>query len=343
MEAIIEGRGFIQLPPDADPAALFSEPFLSDLLGTLANGFADSRPHAIAGNLAKAASDTAVVEHALALTTRDAAAKDVAPWREDVYVPVAGAYEADVCLKWIFDGSSRSSEQQFELKYNRDWLPHETEPNVHPALYEKVILSAGEVRNSAGAIDVPACIAWAVTELKKRRLDELAAAVGKLLNPGAPRYSLEVAGFRFADMCCPLVVLSKPRARTHREKFYTGAFDTYQVEAAFVRMVTVLPPAAAGTQPRILAPRYYYTVSFENDNSPRFNLRIVERHMIKLTQRWHSLADRQPPGQTHRVHCEGYPKMVALHLASDLDVVAHDAASLTKPGSAVGFVPRSKL
>jgi hypothetical protein len=334
MEAIMEGRGFIAIDVSIDPATLFSEPSLRALLTGLIDVSAeDSNAEAVAARIAAQASKDRVIEMARALQRGGGVLRDdVAECREDVYVPVPGPYAADIGLKWICDTDSSSkqpAQQQFELKYNRDAcvMPVSASSSgatadPKPALFEKLVTPVESFRDSTGAIDANACLCWAAAEMSKRRLDHLARAITDLTVAPSEREraaGITAASFKLAKVATPLVVVAKPRARVRHVGLYRKAADTYKIEATYIRMTTLIPQAGQQS-PVACPPRFYFSVCFENDNSPRFNLRIVERRMARIAQRWQALAELSGGDSKSRYFFDGYPKMVSHQLHEDVQL-----------------------
>jgi hypothetical protein len=322
----MEGRGFIALPSDADPTALFSRGHLTKLLDHLIEATADtSRAEEIAANLVREAEKSGVVEKAH-LLTQEKSLEAPPRARQDVYLPVHGPYGSDVGLKWVLPDPTDEADdvmESFDLKFNKD---SQVAPNPHRSTndfdhYEKLSHPLANFKNADGAIDALQCLNWAVQQLEKRRMHHLANAVAALKDASARPFDGCIGGFKFFNLMSPVVVCAKPRIRSRREPYYKTAADTYKVEVTFVRLQTIVPPSKAHANNASWVakpPKFYLSVCFTNDNTPRFNPRVVHQRFRKLAARWRALQDRQAPGQGQRVYFDNYARMVFIHGQQDL-------------------------
>jgi hypothetical protein len=337
----MESRGFLTVSAAADPAAFFSLAFLTPVLERLIGKGEGSRAIKIAEKLEGKASEQRAIEAArlIAGTPATASAVTNAPdLREDVYVPllVPGreALAQDVGLKW----RSEEGQRLLEIKYS-DKPIASLPPGATPSFFKKST-NASEFLRSDGKYDCTRGLVWAADALAAGNREDAADAMRMLATttPGEARYDFVFAGdMRLGDCPCPMVLVSKARAKKKHEALFKGADDTYKIEATYVRMQTVAPPTATPTDnddapPTVSAsavlmpPRAYLTLCFENDNDAM--PAIVNRTMDNLAAAWSALLEGPNAPSTllrdsHKassptVIFDGYPGMAVKHAKMDL-------------------------
>jgi hypothetical protein len=304
----MENRGFIEIPRKTEPRTLFTGDILTPIFSVLLGDGENSRGLEISGALAEHAEkdDHRIKKESQTIWEDD---PNAAIGREDLYVPVPGPYRRDVGLKLrvTWKGNLR-----FELKYNPASKPLEGgEPdrvNIVPSFRKESMKDI-----PTGGVDLHKALEWAAAKLKDAKLPHIADAVSTIRrNMGEPSSAgaTTVAGWKLVNARTPLVAVAKARAQATAQPLYTGAVDTYTIEATYVRFRTFVPGAASTPDGQVFTsrePKFYFTLCFEHDGSAPDDV-VCSRH-AQLAAAWHKMDDR--------ARHEGYPYMVARHAEMD--------------------------